>query len=94
MKTKLDDLTAILKQAESELSGEPSEENASYALGYTQQSLKIITDLPPYDREAFRRQLIVSLANAIDPRTTGPSELINTTDAIIAEYERRQNEQR
>ncbi len=46
---------------------------------------------PPYDREAFRRELIVALAS--NPQIE-VSQIFLNADAIIAEYERRQNEQR
>ncbi len=46
---------------------------------------------PPYDREAFRRELIVKLCtdDMFDIRGA-----FKYADEIIAEYERRQNEQR
>ncbi len=88
MKAKLDELFTCYS-------------NSNMTLSMLKESVvRLIDDKhqPPYDREAFRRDLIVEAfrkTNFGDFTYNEASKIINNqADSIIAEYERRQNEQR
>jgi hypothetical protein len=90
MKTKLDELIEWMEK-----NRHMDAESVYY---YAKQLRDIPPKEPPYDRETFRRELIVGLCGNPNLCTSfnNNAEWANKqADAIIAEYERRQgNEQR